>query len=540
MTTAIKMSRVVTNMDAGYRPLYASWNQVSIKNGIAPTKVWPSRFVDHDLFPGANLYWRDVPKRQAMTDRVNDFLKERQLSVNKDVLLTAKHIVQEHWEAHYGTENKVQTLKTAIDLLPSATSAGLPFDPGVKKGDARRFMLKLAAKQWQRVRSGKCIKVMPCRAGARRQLRLVGENKPRLIWAYPGYISLLENQFLAAISSKPPAPFIGWSINWLDRGRSLERVLHKDRSGWGAIAQLDFSKFDSTVPELLIRYAFDVLRGLFTLTREERIMFNNLEYYFIHTPILMYDEVVQKHRGIPSGSTLTQIIGSICNQLMCVYCDNIQEYTMYLDYKNSCWLGDDSLLYFEEGLAKDEFNRRYVKFFSHFGVEVNIEKSNYLVARSWHFEENDRSSENKIKFLGRIIDPKDANYCLDFDKFDAQVVWPEDEDKSVHDTGNRLIGLAWAYGMHYETYLRLARAYAQLKLVGNVVDEGIISARTKRNVKRYVTMFLSDENLDLTSFPGFEQVSERYFDNVHISRSYRTKNVAKSAPWTCGSYRFPS
>lgn len=522
-------SRVVTNSKSIFRSIYGNWDSVLIPHGIAPTKVRPSKYIDLSAFPLYKQYWRDIPSKKEMELRFQAFVDHRDVSVNYDVLQQAFETTCYYWQKHYGTENFLVSLTESISLLPSSTSAGLPYKSGVKKGDVRRHMLSLASAQWRRIQQGKTIQVCPCRAGARRQLRERGKNKPRLVWAYPGYISVIENQFLAALQKKEPPSFIGWSINWMDQGRSFERVARNSWKRWGSVAQLDFSAFDSTIPSFLINYAFEVVSSLFVLTREERIMLNNLKYYFIHTPINMYGRVFQKHRGIPSGSTFTQLIGSICNMIMCIYCDKVGWYSLQLQHENSCWLGDDSLLFFDEGLAKEEFEDRFLRYFKHFGVDVNSEKSNYLVWNSWTMDGHPFIESHQIKFLGRNLSPTQLDYKLSFSKFDAQVAWPEHEDRSKHDTGMRLIGLVWAYGMYYDTYLRLLIAYKRLDLRNGIVDLTKVTGFTNRDTSRFIEMFVG-MSVDVTSFPSFEEVSDRYFDNVRISRSYRTKNADYTCP----------
>nr|QXV86425.1 RNA-dependent RNA polymerase [Partitiviridae sp.] len=516
-------------MKSLYRSLYSDWKSVPIKHGIAPTKVWPSKFIRLQDFPGYVKYWRDVPSRASMFDRINGFFENRTVSVNYDILDRATEYVSNMWVEHYGQDNRLLTLKKSADLLPSSTSAGLPFSTGVKKGEVKRSLLRMAAAQWTNIKKGKTIKIMPCRSGARRQLREVGKNKPRLIWAYPGYLSILENQFVGVLQQYDPPKFMGWSINWLDYGRSLERVTFNSGLRWGAIAQLDFSSFDATIPEFLIHKAFNIVKMMFNLSREEKIMLDNLKYYFIHTPILFYETIIVKHRGIPSGSTFTQLIGSICNMIMCKYADLVSWYSFGLCLKDSCWLGDDSLLFFREGIAKEEFNDRYLKYFDHFGVEVNEDKSNYVVRNSWTYEDINFCSMS-VKFLGRAICPDCKCFKLSFSKFDAQVAWPESEDKTVHDTGTRLIGLVWAYGMYYDTYTKLAVAFKRLNLPNNRVSPELVTGLTNRDVSRFLTMFVGHGGDVPLSFPTFEEVSDRYFDNVHISRSYRTKNMDITRP----------
>lgn len=84
----------------------------------------------------------------------------------------------------------------------------------------------------------------------------------------------------------------------------------------------DWSHFDTTVPEIVIRYSFGILQSLFhaRTSREHneisnvfRYLYVNFTYSLIVTP---GGYVYRKTRGIPSGSPFTSLIGSLANWLI--------------------------------------------------------------------------------------------------------------------------------------------------------------------------------------------------------------------------------
>nr|QDH87090.1 MAG: RNA-dependent RNA polymerase [Partitiviridae sp.] len=80
---------------------------------------------------------------------------------------------------------------------------------------------------------------------------------------------------------------------------------------------LDFSGFDSSVPAFIIGDAFEIVRTHLEMDDEETDLFYRLTNDFIHSRIVLPDaSIYQKHRGIPSGSPFTSIVGSICNLLI--------------------------------------------------------------------------------------------------------------------------------------------------------------------------------------------------------------------------------
>jgi hypothetical protein len=393
---------------------------------------------------------------------------------------------------------KVYSVNESIKTLPSSTSAGLPFAPGIKKGEVKNHLVRLANAQWRRISRGDSLLVAPCRAGVRRQLREKGKNKPRLVWAYPGYINVLENQFSGPFLKKDKPSFLGWSVNWMDQGKSLFRII--SARGWNSVAQIDFSSFDSTVSARLIRMAFKIIEDCLDLSDNQRRMLGQLEAYFIHTPLVMYDSIRRKHRGIPSGSAMTQLVGSIVNMIACYYCSFKNGRYQIID-RRSCFLGDDSLVYFNEGMAKVDFEELFLSHFSDLGLNVSPEKTNYTI----NFDGS--SSQAPIKFLGREIVRGRYYYKIDRDKLSAQVMWPENPDRTKYDTATRLIGLVWAYGFYPHYYAWFKKLFSSLR----IKDKTRLFPKVE--TLRFVTHFVR-QDVDLTSFPDFEKVETSYFGPV--------------------------
>jgi hypothetical protein len=79
---------------------------------------------------------------------------------------------------------------------------------------------------------------------------------------------------------------------------------------------IDYSSYDQTVPARVIHDVFDdIIKPMFDESYWDELKF--IEFNFIHTKMLLpKDMYVVKHRGIPSGSMFTQIIGSLCNALI--------------------------------------------------------------------------------------------------------------------------------------------------------------------------------------------------------------------------------
>lgn len=89
--------------------------------------------------------------------------------------------------------------------------------------------------------------------------------------------------------------------------------------GKGAVLSLDFSNFDATVPFEVIDFIFKILAGWFTPETEPLLVF--LCESFKRSSIFVPGGLITKPRtgGIPSGSVLTNLIGSLVNLWVMAY-----------------------------------------------------------------------------------------------------------------------------------------------------------------------------------------------------------------------------
>jgi hypothetical protein len=123
--------------------------------------------------------------------------------------------------------------------------------------------------------------------------------------------------------------------------------------GKGAVLSLDFSSFDATVPFEVIDFVFKILAQWFTPESEPLILF--LRESFKRSSIFTPEGLESRLRtgGIPSGSVLTNLIGSLVNLWVMAYAASATG-AMIAD---AMVQGDDGLYRFHglksvEGLAK--------------------------------------------------------------------------------------------------------------------------------------------------------------------------------------------
>lgn len=230
----------------------------------------------------------------------------------------------------------------------------------------------------------------PCLAGYRTQ----DDDKTRLVWGFPLSMTILEGIVARPLIENftqthctpmcfaKPSSLIGMQM----RKASIFNSHY---------VSMDASKFDTTIQAGVIHACFEALRTWFNL--EQRIykdvtvgrVFDIVENYFIHTPIVMPGPdkpclYSGKRHGVPSGSYFTQIVDSYANTAMAFALSD--EFNLNIHDDEIFVLGDDLLLFTnsEPNLPK------YAQFLTDkFHMRMNLKKS------------VSGNSSDRIHFLGR-------------------------------------------------------------------------------------------------------------------------------------------
>lgn len=465
----------------GLRKLWSDWSKCEIKHGISTQRSEPTTFIHVPESACVSTVWRDVATRSSMTSNINKFLEPREISLDEASWSSALRRCSDR----IGADSiRPSHLSVAVDALPSSSSSGYPFK--VRRGHVRDLIFKEASKLSFDISRDRA-RVYPCFSASRRVIRERGINKPRLVWAYPAAVSALENKYCDAISSKiKTSLWHGNSMTWMSEGKWFTRFSNRGN----ITLSIDYSSFDSTVPSFVIRAAFRLLRQWFTLSAREEHELDFLISYFIHTPIVMYSETVQKHRGIPSGSCFTSIIGTLCNMLICEYvCHRIGSTIL----PSSLWLGDDSNLKIStyDG-CKSEVLQKFSTASRELGLDVSEVKSKAYFPHDPIFS----------SFLSRDVQTAYPQLLFDYEKFVHQIFLPEDPDKNPSDALNRLVGLAYAYGHNHTAYGLLSRCFSS---VGSVFQP---SPGIRRKYEKMLNITFDDTSW---VFPNFESVHSMYY-----------------------------
>jgi hypothetical protein len=149
--------------------------------------------------------------------------------------------------------------------------------------------------------------------------------------------------------------------------RAIGSIISGYRGRYKYHATLDYSQFDQSISDWLIRDAFSLVKECFVLDEQDAFKFECVVNDFVTKDFFIDCGLVRSRKGIPSGSMFTQIIGSLVNQIV------IHTYLNSIHGKGEMIvMGDDNLVYTKEELNLNHLSE-YVK--HNFGLVVNPDKS---------------------------------------------------------------------------------------------------------------------------------------------------------------------
>jgi hypothetical protein len=149
--------------------------------------------------------------------------------------------------------------------------------------------------------------------------------------------------------------------------REIASIISDMRSRFKYHTSMDYSQFDQSISDWLIRDAFDLVRNCFVLEGEDTFKFECVVNDFINKDFLIDKGLVRSNKGVPSGSMFTQIIGSLVNQIVLhTYLNSIGSYGEMMV------MGDDNLVFTRDEIDLDHLSS-YV--LHNFGLIINPSKS---------------------------------------------------------------------------------------------------------------------------------------------------------------------
>jgi hypothetical protein len=250
----------------------------------------------------------------------------------------------------------------------------------------------------------------PCIAYSRTQF----EEKTRLVWGFPYSMTVVEGTIaypLMQMFKKGTTP-MAFAMTTCSLGTRLRTASYSSKWAYS----IDYSGFDSSIHPRLIKEAFNILRSWFDLEQVEPIsgktigdIFRCVEWYFIHTPIVMPDSKLYlgKKHGVPSGSFFTQIIDSIVNVMLAE--SAAARFNLHVPKRGLFVLGDDLLMWSNREVDLEKI-AEFVT--SEFGVTMNGPPK----SQRFRFDE-------AVTYLGRIW--SNGLPTLDLDGILKRMIYPE-------------------------------------------------------------------------------------------------------------------
>lgn len=152
----------------------------------------------------------------------------------------------------------------------------------------------------------------------------------------------------------------------------ISRILFNLKSRYPFWYSLDYSHFDQSISDWLVKDAFEIIRKSFVGNFDEEL-YNIIINDFLRKNFITSTGIVYAEKGVPSGSMFTQIVDSLVN-LLCVY-------TMLesLHLKGDCIvMGDDNLL-FVNSKVEPEIISQFIS--RNLGMELNASKFDFGTSR---------------------------------------------------------------------------------------------------------------------------------------------------------------
>jgi hypothetical protein len=384
------------------------------------------------------------------------------------------------------------------DTMNLDSAAGFSF-PGKKKSECVEQAFDLASYIAHFVSAKKPVFSPPCKLALRGHLSADDEPKTRAVWVYPFELSILEGKW-----ALPYYSFLEEQVPEIHFGeQSMIRLAKHLMSGLAnhddaVEVTLDWSGFDSSVPNFLIDDAFDIIFDSFDeeytdhqgtqvfggekMAAKNHAVKEYLKNYFKRTKIMLPDgSTYLKSHGIPSGSFFTQAVGTIVNFISVL---TLNHY-FGLNGKRFRFLGDDSNFLVPNGAGKIDPPSLSNAAWRCFGLTLKIEKLRIAKVQS------------ERKFLGYQCEG--YRYLRPTEDWMRMVLYPERDVEFLEQSASRVLAYYLLGGCNDELYCSFFRDY--LGRYPQIRGAHLPLTRGLRRLFRFVFRIRTDS----LQFPDFEK-----------------------------------
>lgn len=185
---------------------------------------------------------------------------------------------------------------------------------------------------------------------------LTEKTKVRSVWGRAFHYILLEGT-----SARPLLEAIAHSDTFMVIGQdpiiAVPQILSDTARSSKWLTAVDWSQFDATVSRFEINTAFQIMKERITFPDfDTEMAFELCRLLFTHKKIAAPDgKIYWSHKGIPSGSYFTTLVGSIVNRIRIEYLWRLK----FGEGPTSCYtLGDDSLIGYDNYYSPTEMSSR--------------------------------------------------------------------------------------------------------------------------------------------------------------------------------------